>query len=677
MSHPKVKEERYANVKGINTKVSVYSTDDGAVLELENYDFQQPGAWTKRWGYTSAAANATLSLGGRPVLDMITSFNNTYGLQNLVFTDSAPYIYTFDATKSGYPAGMTNGMFNQVTKGSTPIYSGATPAQTVCSRNFNFMSFWTTGATIYKFSADTLSVGSTFRVGVFSLPQPPAQVPPGISFGSFGTGGGFSGPYVYNFGYRDIFGQIVPGVRPFDGSFGPVYAPGTHSQVAPVGASFAGFSFAPTAGATLITLANLPVPTGDDYYAIRSLVVYRNKVSGYPSSDFVSVGEISAGGTTTFFDTPAGGNGSLVGYPIPTHTQFTFTGVPQGANPDILTPYSTLPNYLEVYSNRLWIGTKRNNTIYFSELLAPEVIEPENNFGVNTSETDLTGLKAFNQTLIVALRKGIWRLTGDNPQNFNFLELTKEYGVVSNKSMLVWNEKLWFLDQGQIVEFNGSNFNSVSNAIQALLSTVDYSAAEEKASSMHLPERNEVWFSVPVNGSTFNTVIVYDYLVQAFTTFKGIPATSLAQLWTEDTVSGTSTFFAERNPKYFFGSQGGTLNYFDTTFKTDSGAGITCAFRTKYHQPIPRTSTSQFRRFYVDNGPLTTGQTLTYALEFYADYATLAPSATMTLVSTKFQKRKEFGIPAKSLSVRVTHVSGDQDHKLYGYTVESRFQRNV
>jgi hypothetical protein len=640
MSHPKIKTEGYANVKGINQKTSVYQTDDQSILELENYDFQVPGAWSKRWGTTNATANTTLTFAGRPVVDMITSWNNAFGLNNLVFTDTTPYIYTYDGSKY---VGATNGILNYIKYGgeTTPIYQSASPTP-VNSRNFNFITMWTTGVTIYKFSADAFVGGA--GLGVFSQPQPGPLV--GGTFSSFGSGGGFTGVYAYAWGYRDPFGFVVPGIRPFSGFFGPTN----------------GFSYTVTTGATMVQITGLPssLPVPNTYGA-TSLVIYRNRVEGYPPSEVVSVAEILLGSTTTFRDAP--GSYNLIGYPLPTNNFFP------------TSRYTTI-DYIEVYSNRTWFGTRQTNTLFWSEIQAPQVIEPENSVDIVSNESEMMGLKMYNQSLIVAMRKGVWRLAGDPATSLSLLELTKEYGTVANKSMVVWKERLWFLDEGQIMEFNGSNFVKTSDAVQSLLQSVDYTVAEQRVSSIHFEDRNEVWFSLPIAGSSFNTLLVYDYLVEAWTTFKGIQATSLASLYTEDNPTASSgVFLTERNPKVFYGSQGGTLYYFEPTFKTDSGLGISCAFRTKYHMPFPKTATAQFRRFWVDTGPISGTQT--FHLSFYANYSTAINSTMALVTSSSPNKRVEFGIPAKSLSTKVVHVSGNEDHVVYGYTVESRFQRNV
>jgi len=661
LSNPKVKIDQYVNVGGIQQKVSTYATNEKNVLELENYDFQVPGAWRKRWGFTSAAVNTTLTLGGRPVVGMITSFNNQQGINNLVFTDQRPYIYTYDAsTKSGPGySGMTNGTFNYIVKGSSPLYSGTTILQ-VAARNFNYMTFWTTGATIYKFYADPLTANTSTpgttncKAGVYAL-QAPIQAPPAGS-GYTATGSGsFTGVYQYRIGFRDLFGYLVPGVRPFSGGFGPV-------------SSLAGSTVTST-GQAQITLFGLPTPAITNAHAATSLVLYRNRVTGYPEDDIVSIGEIAVGGTTTFVDSSLAG-GNLVGYPVPTHQNFPSTVI---VAPDVSV--SAECRYLEVYANRLWIASKRLGKLYFSEILSPETVEPESNIDIVGNETDIMGLKAYNQTLIIGMRKGVFRLTGDSPENFNLLELTKEYGWVSNNAAVEWHERLWFLDRQTIVEFNGSNFRVVSDPIQPTMQTIDYETAEERASGIHVQSRNEVWFSVPISGTDFNRILVYDYSMDAWTTFKGVAATALAQLYTQDAATISSGLKTERNPRVFFGTPGGTLNFFDTSFLTDAGNSITCAFKSKYHMSFPKTATAQFRRLYIDPGPGATG--LTFAIQWFKDYATLTPSLTRAVNVTSFQQRIEYGIPAKSLSVRVDHASGATTHVLYGYGIESRFQRNV
>jgi hypothetical protein len=200
--------------------------------------------------------------------------------------------------------------------------------------------------------------------------------------------------------------------------------------------------------------------------------------------------------------------------------------------------------------------------------------------------------------------------------------------------------------------------------------------AYRRACAMHLQERNEVWFSIPIDGSDINNItLVYDYLVDGWTTFRGnkFKATALGTLYT-----GSSNGYAFLSPvkNYYFGSIGASMYVFGTSFKNDDGTGITTSFTTRYHNELGKSETAQFRRLYLDYGGYS-GPSLVFGLKFYANYSTQTISLTRSMSITNFEDRIDFGIPAKSLSIQVAHGSTFGDLVINGYTVEFRYQRSV
>lgn len=123
------------------------------------------------------------------------------------------------------------------------------------------------------------------------------------------------------------------------------------------------------------------------------------------------------------------------------------------------------------------------------------------------------------------------------------------------------------------------------------------------------------------------------------------------------------------------------MTYFGP-FANDDGRTIDLSWKTKYHTDLGHSSTSQFRRFYLDTGPWA-GATLTFNARFYANFATNVISLTRPIYASGSpysgpqQSRIDFGIPAKSLSTEVVHGSTQGEVIVYGFTVESRFQRKV
>ena len=183
------------------------------------------------------------------------------------------------------------------------------------------------------------------------------------------------------------------------------------------------------------------------------------------------------------------------------------------------------------------------------------------------------------------------------------------------------------------------------------------------AAGIHIQERNEVWMSIPVDGSDINNLtLVYDYLVDGWTTFKGdkFKPTALANIFTNTNTDYTTPNYLATNNVTYMGSIGGSMYYFGSSFKSDDGSGMTLSFTTKYHNELGKSRTAQFRRFYLDIGGYT-GATLSFGAQFFANYATLAASHTATININQWQERIDFGVPAKSLSAKVAHGSTTGD----------------
>ncbi len=147
--------------------------------------------------------------------------------------------------------------------------------------------------------------------------------------------------------------------------------------------------------------------------------------------------------------------------------------------------------------------------------------------------------------------------------------------------------------------------------------------------------------------------------------------------------ASTSTVFLN-DPKLYTSHPGGSMGYFGNSFKTDYGNSITLSFKTKYHVEQGPSTTMEWRRFYLDTGPWA-GTTLSFSTNFYANFATATISLTRTIYASgnpysgPQQTRIDFGISAKSLSVETRFSTGETLPfvRIYGYTIESRFLRNV
>lgn len=647
MPYPKIKSENYSNVGGINEKASIYKTGENEVLGLVNFDFSEPGAWTKRWGFTNTLISGnTLTIGTSSTLNEMWQVfrNNLYDVTPPV---TSPYL-TFLFGHSQGVFKRTELIFPGIT-GASFIYSNLLTGFSSCNWNhttYKTQTYFAAGGAasgqIWKYQPP-YNTSTADLAYYFGMDIPPTALLAGLT-ATTTAGTSFSGTYSYQYAYQDIMGF-----------YGPLSGTFTFS----------------TAGANTIVISGFTLNNSASY-GYASTALFRSRVTGFVSTDMVRIALFTG---QTFTD-----QYGLIGQPNPDIIE----------TPETTSAYTSVGKYFEIYQNRMFytkdnMNTTDGNLVYFSELDQPQLVFPENNFSVTNGSNQLTGLKKFNQSLMIFLQKGFFRLTGDNPDNFNVQEITTEYGCISNKAIVEFKNRLWFLDESGIVEFNGANYDQIAQRMFDTFASMNIGAAYQTACAVHVPERNEVWFAIPTGTSTINnTVVVYDYLANGWTTFSGtkLKPTALAAMhrvvsFENDTVNGNRV---PKDLQYFFGSIGASLYNFHPSLTSDDGSGITLSFQTRWHTDLGKSATSQFRRFFLDtkiaNGATQTfGQT--FGLSFYANYASTTISLTRAFnTSTLTENWIDFGIPAKSLSVNTAYGSTVGTVKVYGYTVESRYQRN-
>lgn len=388
-----------------------------------------------------------------------------------------------------------------------------------------------------------------------------------------------------------------------------------------------------------ITYSGLTTPTG---FGITALLLFRT----------------AAGGNILFGTTTV---------PVGT-TTITDPGWPLSAIPSNDNLYFTLtPSILELYNNQLFMAgfSSISSTVYWSEIAAPDEIAPENFAEFRTEDGDkITGMKTYQGSLIVTKQRSIHRLTGTDPTDFTLSQISDQYGCLSNKALVTWENYLWVLSEAGIVQYNGANIDIVSNKIQPIIDRINIPAALQNAVAVHYRRQNEVWFAVPVDGSSVNNIIlVYDYLIGNWTKYEGL---------------SPSTMFIAQGVKPnlvpFIGGYSGTLANIGETLISDFGNAITCMITTHFTAKRGQTVESQYRRFYLDVDPIV-GVTSPIEINLRANYGT-SNVVTRTMYQNPFQSRIDFGIPSRSIQAQIIHQSASLGFKMNGYTFSSRFQRD-
>lgn len=331
------------------------------------------------------------------------------------------------------------------------------------------------------------------------------------------------------------------------------------------------------------------------------------------------------------------------------------------AEPDVIPLFTLAPRFLEQYKNMLFMAgfSSVPSTIWHSELGDVEHVEPENFIEIRTDNGDeITCLKNFQNTLVVFKQKSVHEMSGESPETLSLKDMTLEYGCVNNEAAVVFENKLWFVDKRGICEYNGPNTFIVSAAVERTFQTLDTS----KAKAFHIKKRTEVWFCFG------GTTLVYDYRAKAWTIYDGISVEygKGAELLEYGASLFDLSFFIQGSSHY-------PLVRFKDDVYTDRGTAITLLAQSPFIKRMGDSTQEMFRRGYLDAE--VPGATTGVTLRLKPDYGTSIYSAYGFYLD-KFQKKTEFGISARSLSVEWIIRSTTQI-VVNGYAIHARYLRSV
>lgn len=401
------------------------------------------------------------------------------------------------------------------------------------------------------------------------------------------------------------------------------------------------------ARATLAVAGTQAILTGFTFpvdYGITAAVVYRTSPGG---QDLFLLGYLPFGGAT-FVDS---GSTALGNFTEPNSFFFTLA-----------------PRYLELFQNSLFmIGfSGMDSTAYFSELGEPENILPENNFEVRTNDGDvLRGGKFYNGSLYLFKERSFSKVIGNDTTNFTLIDISDQYGCLSNRTIVVYENTMLWLDRKGIARFNGASPEIISDKIEDIFLRMNIDAARFNADAVHHRHRNEIWFGVPLDGATINShTIVYEYITQAWTVQKGFQPSSMAMI--KSTFDRTTAFY---------GSYSGSIHYTSASLYNHNGAGITYSMQSRFYNMGGPSTTMQYRRLFVDHDPVV-GFTVPMYVNFRVNEQD-AIAATAIIYLNDYQSRIDFGIPAKSLSVELVTSGASYPVRINGFTIEGRLQRPV
>ena len=190
---------------------------------------------------------------------------------------------------------------------------------------------------------------------------------------------------------------------------------------------------------------------------------------------------------------------------------------------DTVTTYAPQGKFCELHYDRLWIAGDSENPdrVYFStadrkgfdiqDFTMPIDEEEANMHGgfVDVPSFDggkIIGLKVIFNDLVIFKDKTIFKIFGNNPSNYQIVQLFNTSGAICDKSIATGNNGAYFLNNDGIHFYDGTNTNVISQKIEQTISKIDLYKAQEIACSTFY--NGFYYLSVPLKGSDANNCLI-------------------------------------------------------------------------------------------------------------------------------------------------------------------------
>lgn len=652
MPYPKNSTAHYQNFGGVNEKASEYTTQNSQALKLRNIDFYVPNALSKTPGSTQAITNGTSG-----AIRSLFEFEKLNGASWIIAGSNNELLINNGTTGwSSISSGWTNGFVEDALAFVNKAW---------VANGQNFISFDGTDTVDYSLPAPPTRVGNSNLVNTVST-----ITVFGFTMQSAATGA--STQAVAWAAYRYVRD---------DGYYGPLNLANNAQPISPYvlgisPADWQGITTGDYGTSVTMIVRGLTVPANSGATAIAMYLAIDSWINGAGPNLGVSTSTSFGSGVTlsptadlTKFKfitlIPLAStvwNVASLNYSSWYNNQ-SFSGMVQS----FAETYT--PKFIELNNNQMFMAgfSSAPSTVWFSETAEPEVVLENSFFETRTNDGDrITALKQFQGQLLIFKQRSFHKLIGNQESNYQLVELSTEYGCLSNKAVVEFNNRLLFLDKEGIVEYNGADWNVISTPIEDTFRTMNVSAALDKAVGVHFIERNQVWFGIPVNGSSVNNLtVVYDYLLNAWTFIEGFNPSSFAPM-----KQGLS------KRTVWYGDYSGAIHYMSPSFFSYNGTAFTCIIETGFDAPDGPDVTNMFRRLFLDVNTAS-GTTGTIDVSVFQDYDRSTIKATFAVYQSAFQSRAEFGIMAKSVGFRFAHANVSLPLQINGYDVQRRFLRKV
>ncbi len=208
---------------------------------------------------------------------------------------------------------------------------------------------------------------------------------------------------------------------------------------------------------------------------------------------------------------------------------------------DTIETYAPKGKFIELHYDRLWIaGDKENpDRVYFStadqrgfdiqDFTMPIDEEEANMHGgfVDVPSFDggkIIGLKVIFNDLVIFKDKTIFKIYGNNPSNYQIVNLHNSNGAISDSSIACGNNGAFFLNTDGIHFYDGTNVNLISQKIQGTIQNINKLKSDIIRGYYN---DSKYYLAVPLGKSYINNaIIIYDTNTNSYMIVKDINVTS-------------------------------------------------------------------------------------------------------------------------------------------------------
>mgnify|MGYP001559825427 FL=1 len=294
------------------------------------------------------------------------------------------------------------------------------------------------------------------------------------------------------------------------------------------------------------------------------------------------------------------------------------------------TALTNAPNaqFVEFHKNHLVTGGNNTNPsqIAVSELCTTDVVclttwTATDVINIETNDGQIVrGLRSGLDALYVWKDSSIWRISGDNRDNYVREQMVKDIGTLSDQSIVVLNNRFIFTtaDCDIAVYDGGLNVEIISTKIQGTIDGLNLDRCDEAVATEF---DGDYLVSISNSGSSsHNLILVYDTFHQAFTKFLGMNANALAT-FEEGTLQR----------QVLFGDYDGFVHEYPET-DSDNGAAIVAFYQSGWLRfpQIPQEKTFRLARVFTNQTG--TGNTLTF--EHRIDFLSAGTQTVLSLAGT-------------------------------------------